>query len=299
MASALTAIDLSQLTAPDVVETVDFETILAGMLADLRARDTVFSALVESDPAYKVLEVAAYREAVLRQRVNDAARAVMLAFALGADLDQIAALYGVKRLVTSAENPDAVPPVPPTYETDAALRARVQLAVEGFSVAGPIGAYQFHALSADGDVKDVAVESPTPGDVLVTVLSRTGDGTVSAELVATVLAALNADSVRPLCDEVSVQGATIQNYTIEATLYFYPGPDRAQVLAAANAAAAAYATAQHAIGRDITLSGLYAALHQPGVQRVELAAPASSLTINSTTAAYCTDITLTDGGVDE
>ena len=44
------------------------------------------------------------------------------------------------------------------------------------SVAGPTGAYEFHALSADGDVKDAAATSPAPGEVVVTVLSRTGDG---------------------------------------------------------------------------------------------------------------------------
>ena len=78
MAGGFTSVDLSQLPPPDVVETLDFETILAEMLADLRARDAVFDALVESDPAYKILEAAAYRETLIRQRVNEAARAVML-----------------------------------------------------------------------------------------------------------------------------------------------------------------------------------------------------------------------------
>ena len=79
MAGSFTAVDLSRLVAPTVVETLDFETIFAAMLADLQARDSAFSALVESDPAYKILEVAAYRELLIRQRVNDAGRAVMLA----------------------------------------------------------------------------------------------------------------------------------------------------------------------------------------------------------------------------
>ena len=48
-----------------------------------------FTALVESDPAWTILEVAAYRELLLRQRINDASRAVMLAFATGADLEHL------------------------------------------------------------------------------------------------------------------------------------------------------------------------------------------------------------------
>lgn len=54
-----TPIDLSTVPAPNVVQALNFETILAEMLADLQARDSVFTALVESDPAYKILEVAA------------------------------------------------------------------------------------------------------------------------------------------------------------------------------------------------------------------------------------------------
>jgi phage-related baseplate assembly protein len=96
-----TAVDLSQVPSPAVVEQLDFETILQAMLSDLISRDPTFNALVESDPAYKILEVAAYREVIIRQRVNDAAHAVMLAYAIGPDLDQLGANYGVQRLLNS------------------------------------------------------------------------------------------------------------------------------------------------------------------------------------------------------
>lgn len=299
MAGGFTAVDLSQLAAPDVVEQIDFEAILAAMLADLRARDPEFDALVESDPAYKILQVAAYRETLLRQRVNEAGRAVMLAYAAGADLDNLGALFSQQRLVLDPGNANAIPPVPPTLEGDNDFRRRIQLSLEGFSTAGPRGAYIFHALSASGDVLDASATSPTPGDVLITILSRTGDGTAGPALVNTVEAALNDDDVRPLTDTVTVQSATIVNYTIAATLYFYDGPDRAVVLASAQAAVEVYAEAQRRLGRDVTLSGIYAALHQPGVQRVDLVAPAANLVIGTNEASRVTSISLTDGGVDE
>ena len=135
------------------------------------------------------------------------------------------------------------------------------------STAGPVGAYIFHALSADPDVLDASVQSPAPGEVLISVLSRTGDGTAGPNLVSAVNATLNADEVRPLCDLVAVQAAEILTYSIEATLTVYPGPDSEVVRTAAQNAAQVYADAQHRLGRDVTLSGLYAALHQPGVQR--------------------------------
>ena len=295
------AIDLSLLPVPDVVETLDFEVILAAMKADLAARAPDLAAVLalESEPVVKLLEVVAYWVVLGRARVNDAAEAVMLARATGADLDNLAALFGVVRLVISPGNPSAIPPVPPTLESDTDLRRRAQLALEGFSTAGPEGAYVFHALSASADVLDVSATSPSPGDVLVTVLSRTGSGAAPAPLLATVAAALNADEVRPLCDNVVVQSAAIVSYAITATLYFYPGPDSAVVLAAAQAAATSYAAAQHRLGRDVTLSGVFAALHQPGVQRVVLTSPAASLTIDATQASWCTAITLTNGGTDE
>ena len=293
--NAYTAIDLSKLATPDVVETLDFEAILAAMIADLQARWPEFSALIESDPAYKILEVCAYREMLIRTRVNEAARAVMLATATGADLDNLAALFGVARLVITPANPDAIPPVAAVMEADAALRARTQLALEGFSTAGPRGAYLFHALSASGDVLDASVISPVPGGVLVTVLSRTGDGAAPAGLVDTVAAALNADDVRPLCDHVTVQGATIIDYTVTAELVMFDGPDPEVARAAAEQAVLDYVAESHRLGRAIRLSALYRALHQPGVESVSLTAPATDIECTTAEAAFCTAVSVTIG----
>lgn len=301
MSGGYTAIDLSQLAPPDVVEALDYETILAAMKADLtsRAPDLAAVLALESEPVVKLLQVCAWREVLLRARVNDAARASYLATATGADLDNLAAFYGVARLTLTPADPEAIPPLAAVMESDTDLRRRTQLAPEGFSTAGPVGAYVFHALSADADVLDASAVSLLPGEVTVSILSRTGTGAAPAPLLATVLAALSAEDVRPLCDTVGVQSAAIVNYAITAQLFFLPGPDRAVVLAAAQAAAAAYASAQHRLGRDITLSGVYAALHQPGVQRVNLIAPTANIVIGVTQASWCTAITLTDGGVDE
>lgn len=299
MAGSFTAVDLSQLAAPDVVETLDYEAILAAMVADLQSRDPAFTALVESDPAFKILEVAAYRETLIRQRVNDGAKAVMLAYAGGADLDQIAANYNVERLVLDSGDPDAIPPVAPTLESDTALRRRVQLSFEGFSTAGPVGAYVFHALGADPDVLDVSVASPTPGDVVVSVLSRQGDGTAAAGLISAVGAVLSSDTVRPLTDNVTVQSATIVTYSVTAVLTVLPGPDGSVVLAQAQAALNAYIAETQRLGRDVTRSGIFAALHQPGVQNVSMTAPAADVVIADDEASFCTGTNVTVGGVGE
>lgn len=296
MAGAFTVVNLSQLPAPNVVESLDFETILAAMIADLQERDPTFTALVESDPAYKVLEVCAYRELLLRQRVNEAAKAVMLAYATGSDLDQLGANVGVQRQIITPADPDAVPPVPAVMESDDDFRNRIQLSPEAYTTAGSEGSYVFHALGADADVKDVQPVSPTPGVVVVYVLSRTGDGAAPESLLNKVDATLNAETVRPMTDQVQVQSANIVPYTIEAELTMYPGPDTTVVLQSAIDAVTAYAETQRRIGYDVTLSGLYAALHQPGVQNVKLTSPIESLVIGDGQASHCTSITVTAAG---
>lgn len=274
-----TGIDLSQLPAPDVVETLDYESILSDMKTDLQERmgPDAFDALVESDPAIKVLEVAAYRELLLRARVNKAARSVMLAYATGADLDNVAAHARVTRL---------------DGETDERLRKRAALAPEGYSTAGPEGAYRFHALKASNEVKSVSIESDTPGVVTVTVLSSIDAGVPTTELIALVDAALSSDNVRPLTDSVIVEPAAIVNYTIEAELEIETGPDQTFVTSAALAAVTDYAAKQHVLGAKVALSGIYAALHQPGVIDVNLIAPNADIETTQAQAAYATSITV-------
>ena len=59
-----------------------------------------------------------------------------------------------------------------------------------------------------------------------------------------------------------------------------------------------YVLRQHALGHDITISGLHAALHQEGVQRVHLIEPTDHIVIGPAEAAYCTETRITDGGTD-
>jgi phage-related baseplate assembly protein len=225
----------------------------------------------------------------------------MLAFATGADLEHLGALFGVTRKTLVAGNPSAIPPVEAVMEADADLRYRITLALEGLSTAGPEGAYLYHALKSES-VKHASVTGPpilSPGQVLVTLLGTTGSGAVSSTVISEVAAILNDEDVRPLTDQVTVQGATIIPYTIQATLYTYAGPDSAVVIQQAQAAAQAFADGQHRIGYDIPRSGIFAALHVAGVQRVELTQPAADITVNYAQAAFCTGLNITHAGVAE
>jgi phage-related baseplate assembly protein len=289
------AIDLSRLPAPNVIEPLDFETILAEQLADLQERDTSYTGLLESDPAMKVLEVTAYRELKVRQRINEAARAVMLAYAMDSDLDHLGALMDVPRLQITPANPDRGTDA--VMESNEDYRRRIQLAPQGLSVAGPEGAYIFHALSADGRVRNATATSPSPGHVVVTILSREGDGTASQELIDIVTARLYEDGVRPLTDFVEVRSAAIDRYQVRATLYSFAGPDSTVVVGEALKRIRQYVKDAHQLGRVPTLSGIDAALVVAGVERVKLSTPNNDPDISALRAHYCEDIALEYGGI--
>ena len=297
------AIDVSKLPFPTVVEALSFEALLAEMKADLVVRYPFVD--LEAEPLVALLEACAYSRLIDRARINDAAKAVFVAYATGADLDNLAAFFGVTRLVLAPADPDAVPPVAAVLEGDAALRERVLLGLEAQSTAGPRGAYLYHAKSADPRVADASVvgpadgltPGPAPGQVWVTVLGQ--GGITPADLVAAVAARLDAEEVRPLCDTVTVSAATVTTYAVAATLKFDDGPDRAVVLAAAQAAVQAYVAARFRLGLDVIPSAIIARLYQPGVQEVTLASPAAKIVVGPGTAARCTGVTLIDGGLGE
>lgn len=278
--SLLTSIDLSKIPPPSLVETLDYEALLGMVKAELQtiAPDWDVEGLLESDPVSKLLEVMAYRELHLRQRINESAQGVMLATARGANLDNLAALVQVQRLILDAGDPGKG--IDPIYESDDRLRARTQLAFEGFSTAGPEGAYIFHALSASAEVKDVAVYSNEPGVVEVCVLSTEGDGRADKALTDAVAAVLNADEVRPITDFVQVKSAEIVPYHIDATLVIFPGVGAGEVLASANAAVEAFLKEHSNLGEDITRAALISELYQSGVQNVVLHEPANDVLIN-------------------
>lgn len=292
-------IDLSLLPAPDVVETLDFETIyaarvqavLALLTDDVREQAAAVLAL-ESEPATKLLQENSYRELIMRNRVNDAAKAIMLAFATGADLAQIGANNNVPRLVVVAADADAVPPVAQVDEEDEAYRLRIQEAPDALSVAGPRSAYEYFARSASGRVKDARAISPAPCEIVVAVLSTDDDGIASADLLQAVEAALTAEDVRPLGDLVTVQQGEVIDYVVEAMLYVEKGPEAEIARKAAAANAASIAKPLRPLGYSIYQAAYTAALKVEGVRNVQLLQPPADIILSRIQAARCTAINI-------
>ena len=298
--SSPAVIDLSQVPPPDVVEEIDFDALVDAWWQRAVANEPSLAGLAESDPARKWTLTAAFREGLARQRVNDAAKACMLPSAEGDDLENLAALFGLRRAVAVAADPDADPPVAEVLESDERLRRRCQLFPASISAAGPESAYRFHALNADPRVKDVHVASPAPGSVTLTVLAQiinpddsSDTGAAPQDLLDAVEAALSAETVRPMGDVLAVQSAAIVEYQIRAELEIGSGPDAAAVLAAARAAVEKAASGLHALGRGAPRSVLIAALQAPGALSVDLQLPAADVAATAVQAARASAIEVT------
>ncbi len=293
----MSIVDLSALPAPDVLEGLDFEETYDEALTTFRGyMGDNWSAPLESDPVVKLLEVAAYLKVGNRARVNDAGKALLLAHAIGPDLDQLGANYNLKRLVIQAADLAAVPPVPEVKELDDPFRERIQLAFEGLTTAGPRNSYILHARNASGLVADATAESPVPCYVTVTVLGSEGRGEAGPALLDTVRAALNDDDVRPVCDRVTVQSAEIIEYRVDAILHMTgAGPEGDASLAEAKKRFAAWINPRKRLGVEVARSAVDAQLHVAGVARVELVGWVD-LAPTKAQAAWCVDYEVTLAG---
>ncbi|MDY7807108.1 baseplate J/gp47 family protein [Burkholderia stagnalis] len=295
-------IDLSSLPVPDALDALDFETLYARRKAALIAlwptpeqAEIAATVALESEPLARLLQENCYRELVMRQRINDAVRAVMLAYAQGSDLDQRAALFGIQRLVVTPADP--ANDIPAVYEDDDALRRRIQLAPQGFSVAGPSAAYESKALAVDGRLLDAKATRPQPGDVLVTLLSRDGDGTADDALCRKVEAALAAEDQRPLNDSVLARPAEIVRYLIRAKGYTRSAVGADVLIAQATKNARAYADKVRRLGVGVAESAIKGVCQAAGLSRTELIEPAGDLPIGPTQASFCVDVVIEYGGI--
>jgi phage-related baseplate assembly protein len=274
--------ELANLPLPVIIEQISYEARYAAFRTQLV---TLFAAAgvdydvdnLETDPAQILLQTASYSDLMLRQRINEAIRANLLAFANGSDLDHLAQFYDVSRL---------------TNEADAALRVRVVLAIRGRSTGGTEPRYRSVAMGADPRVADAAVyavgRDPT---VHVAVFSTDNAGVADATLLAKVDAALQAPAVRMVNDRIVVAAASRIAMPITANIWLLPETSAAIIEQMKAKLAAAWAQ-QMGLGRDVTRSWLIANLMIDGVQKVEILAPNADVMVPFNQAAALGVITL-------
>ena len=284
-------LDLSRFPAPLAIKGIDYEVLMTQRkerLVELfQAIGIDFDVIsLASDPTIIHAEDDAYQELLAYGAINDAVKAVMPAFARGADLDHMAARFGVvRRVITPAEGS-----TPAVMENDPELRRRTLLAPEAWAAAGPIGAYAYHALTADTRVINADIWSPGPGKVSVALQARQGGATAPSEVVEAVRAYLARPDIKPLTDMVTVRSVYTVPYSIDLMAYVQPGPDQLAVKAAIEASVTAMVAARRAPARDVPRSAIIAAATVGPVDRVSLISPASDLVIGNGDLAVCDSI---------
>ena len=249
----MTTIDTQQLPSPAVVELLDFEAIVSAIKADLLARYPAAADVLdlESEPLVKLLEAFAYRELLFRARVNDAARAHLLAYATGTDLDHLGAMFGITRM---------------EGESDDRLRLRIQLRIAALAGQGTREHYELVALTASTNVRAAFATQPKPGQVRVVLwLVNASQATATH---ATVLSALNAENARMLGVDMSVGVAAPRPITITARITRERSAPPNLIAQLGQALATAF-DAHASLGHTVARSWITTLLHVSGVAAVE------------------------------
>lgn len=144
---------------------------------------------------------------------------------------------------------------------------------------GGIDAYRDRILAISPDIADAGITNPSGNNLTIHLLAVTGQP--SANLLGLVQSTMQADSNRMICDVITAQPATAQNYTINAALTLSLTGNEQTVIAEATAALKAYTDAkQSKLGGDIVRSDIINILRDfVDIKDVNLTIPATNITI--------------------
>jgi phage-related baseplate assembly protein len=317
-----------------VLESISTEVIIASRMAKFKALWASYDPPnaaqydlenLEFDPIKIQAELATFFELLVRDRVNQAARAVTLAYAVGSDLDAIGSRYpyGVARLDT---NGDGIPD-----ETDAAYRQRLWLSPNILSLNGPgqgtYESYVFWALSAP-QAPELPIKHATAltvegtGNVIIPiinsiplgsqwivppaaqnsyVLAVASDPTPTANQIANVYKYITEPDMarKGLTDVINVVKPKITNTAINVQVWLFPGVDRASLMAEVCAAVLQLIVNLRWIGADLTILALETALGQAGVYNTVILSPAADVIVGVDGCVNITTATLVYMGIGE
>lgn len=316
----------NQLTEPEIVTVEAFEDLLAefktfvvefvGARAPQSAAKLKVSLENESELLTLALEAFCVRLQLHERKYNARIKQMLAWWATGSNLDARLADMGLERQLLDPGDPAAFPPVVPVYESDDDARLRYYLAphapaagsrmqyrrevftlgerpvvnVESAAAGQVTVTYTFDPDGFAARVKDGNGRCTAPGDVMVTVLSREGDGTASGELLDGVRQHFDRPDVRPETDRVTVQSAHIKPYRIRVTARINAGPDSGLTKVAAQQQLQAYADSCHRLEGRVDPSWIDYTLHKAGAVQLEILEPLAPIVATAFEAPYCTGI---------
>ena len=191
---------------PKVVEEYSFKRILDEMLHDFTKRykehHENFSYPLVSDPIYHIFATAAYREGLLRQRINEAAREGLLNFTTALD-----DLLSIKRI--DGESYDD-------------YKNRIKGELRAIPSGGSRAHYKNAALLYNKNIKDIYIKRGESGAVEVYLLEKNETGEPSANLLASTLEILSKDDIKMLTDTIEVYPGEAVRVGVQADIVFIP-----------------------------------------------------------------------------
>jgi phage-related baseplate assembly protein len=188
-------------------------------------------------------------------------------------------------------------------ESDDDYRERIRQAPESFSVAGPEGAYIYWAKTADNNIVDVSVSSPSPGVVKVVPLMEGGE--IPAQTILDkVLAEVSPKTRRPLTDNVQVAAPEQVSYNISLT-YYISELNQSKANEIRNAIEVSDGAVQRYIqwqceklGRAINPDELRYRILSAGANRITLVSPSIYDAIDADQVASIGTVSITYGGIE-
>ncbi|EFV9547718.1 hypothetical protein GB989_05000 [Shigella sonnei] len=332
MTSSVFNPQIDRIPEPDVLNVEGFESVLAKIkkiildrVNALRPDDaSAVTETLENDAEIASIIVQACAMVVVNRerKLNEKIRGILLLWAKGTNLDARVADFGLRREVIKKGNPNAYPPIPDEMESDIDLLTRALLAPFGFATTGSELAYRYHLMTL-GQRPRIRVESPQPNRVVVTydfedtsragevkdgrakmakpesgqvdawILSRSGDGTPSDDLLAYANEYINRTSVRLASDVVTVKKPTIRGYQIHVVLHGSNSPGGIIDPAPVKAQLEEYAEGACQLEGVIDPGRIYAIAYAPQtVLRATVTQPAAVIECSVSEAPRCTGVTV-------
>ena len=207
-------------------------------------------------------------------------------------VDPVAYIGSVENLTESSGGSDT--------EDDDSFTRRVYYAPQGYSVAGPLMAYESLALNFRGDIESAKAVSPAPCEMNVYII-LTGGRLPTENDLQELQEYLSGDTVRPQAELVVCKAPTEVDYQI-ALSYWISETDAAQATAIQTAvknAVAEFVTWQRSLGRDINPTELIRKVREAGAKRVDLTAPAFAVVSATQIPRLEGEAALTYGGLED
>jgi len=187
---------------------------------------------------------------------------------------------------------------PLTYLVGFFLNARKAIAntAKPGIVGGSAQAYRDRVLLISADIVDAGITNPSGNNLTIHLLAKAGQP--STELLALVQSTMQADSNRMVCDVVTVQPATAQNYQINASLTLSITANEQTTIASATAALKTYTDGkQNTLGADIVRSDIIDLLRNfPEIRDVLVTLPTTNIIIPPQSYGFCSATVLSVAG---